>query len=133
MTGIFLCAIAWVIDGDTFICSDGRHVRIAGIDAPEIHACPPRRSCTPGNARASLWHLVRLAKGKTASCQAVGTSYDRTLAFCSIPAAVGGAGPGIKAPIDLACAQLTGGYAIRRYSFGPQVCRRYAAATGVRD
>lgn len=115
----FLCTIAWVIDGDTFICSTGRHVRLAGIDAPEIHACPPRRSCTPGNAKAALWHLVRIAKGRTASCESVGTSYERTLAFCSI------------ASVDLACAQLTGRYAIRRYSFGPQVCRRYVAATGV--
>lgn len=111
MTGAFLCAVAWIIDGDTFICRGGRHVRLAGIDAPEIHACPPRRQCTPGNARASLSHLVRLAKGRTARCDAVGRSYGRTLAFC----AIGGA--------DLACAQLTGGYAVRRYSFGSTICR----------
>jgi micrococcal nuclease len=111
MSAAFLCAIAWIIDGDTFICRGGRHVRLAGIDAPEIHACPPRRQCTPGNARASLWHLIRLAKGRTASCSSVGRSYERTLAFCSI------------GEVDLGCAQVTGGYAVRRYSFGPFVCR----------
>lgn len=118
MSAAFLCAIAWIIDGDTFICSDGRHVRLAGIDAPEIHACPRWRQCTAGDPRASLRNLIRIAKGRTARCSKVGTSYDRTLAFCRL------------GTVDLACAQLRGGYAIRRYSFGPAVCRDgYGAVT----
>ena len=109
----FACTVAWVIDGDTFICGDGRHVRIAGVDAPELAGhCERWRQCAPGDAKASLHAMIRLAKGRTAQCEAVGTSYNRTLAFCS----VGGT--------DLSCAMLTGGYAIRRYSFGPQVCNR---------
>lgn len=109
---VFLCAIAWVIDGDTFACGDARRVRLAGIDAPELHGCPPRRRCTPGNARASKLNLERLANGRTARCRAVGTSYGRTLAFCQVRGR------------DLACQQLRAGYAVRRYSFGPFVCTK---------
>lgn len=108
----FACAVSWVIDGDTFICRDGRHIRLAGIDAPELHGCAPGRRCTPGNAAASLRSLIRLAKGRQASCEAVGASYDRVLAFCSVEGR------------DLSCAQVTGGYGVKRYSFGPEVCRR---------
>lgn len=107
-----LCPIVWIIDGDTFICRNGTHIRLAGIDAPEIHACQKGRHCTPGNAKASLRSLIGLAKGREARCEAVGRSYDRVLAFCSVDGT------------DLACAQVTGGYAVKRYSFGPYVCRR---------
>ena len=109
----FVCAVVWIIDGDTFICRGGWHVRLAGIDAPELAGhCAAGRHCTPGNAKASLRGLIRLAKGRQARCEAVGRSYDRVLAFCS----VGG--------VDLSCAQVSGGYAVIRYSFGPQVCNR---------
>ena len=139
----FACAVSWVIDGDTFVCRSGQHVRLAGIDAPELAGhCHARvavgrdgrvrriaRRCTAGNAKASLHNLIRIAKGRTARCEDVGRSYDRVLAFCSVP--VAGAADSSGAPthanparMDLACAQLTGGYAARRYSFGPMVCRR---------
>jgi endonuclease YncB( thermonuclease family) len=108
----FACAVSWVIDGDTFVCSDGRHVRLAGIDAPEIHGCQPGRRCAPGSGKAALHGLIGLAKGQEATCEDVGRSYDRVLAFCSI----GGA--------DLSCAMMRAGFAIRRYSFGPAVCNR---------
>ena len=111
MITAFICTIAWVIDGDTFICRGGRHVRLAGIDAPELEACPRWRQCTPGDAHASLRNLVRIAAGRTASCEAVGRSYSRTLAFCAIDGR------------ELNCAQVTGGYAVIRYSFAPFVCR----------
>ena len=126
----FACAVSWVIDGDTFVCRSGQHVRLAGIDAPELAGhCARWRRCTAGNAKASLHNLIRIAKGRTARCEDVGRSYDRVLAFCSVP--VAGAADSSGAPthanparMDLACAQLTGGYAARRYSFGPMVCRR---------
>ena len=108
----FACVVSWVIDGDTFICDDGRHVRIAGVDAPEIEQCLKWRQCAPGDAKASLHNLIRLAKGRTATCEPLGMSYKRVLAFCNIDG------------VDLSCAQLSGGYAIRRYSYGPMVCRR---------
>lgn len=108
----FVCAVAWVIDGDTFICRDGRHVRLAGIDAPELHGCPKWRSCTPGDAKESLHTLVGLAKGRDARCEDVGRSYDRVLAFCTVDG------------VDLGCAMVRSSEAVRRYSFGPEVCRR---------
>jgi endonuclease YncB( thermonuclease family) len=37
---LFACTVAWVIDGDTFNCSDRRKVRLAGIDAPGISRVP---------------------------------------------------------------------------------------------
>lgn len=108
----FACAVSWIIDGDTFICRDGRHVRIAGVDAPEIEPCPHWRQCAPGDAKASLHNMIRIAKGRVASCEPLGMSYNRVLAFCSVNG------------VDLSCAQLRDGYAIRRYSYGPEVCSK---------
>jgi endonuclease YncB( thermonuclease family) len=105
------CFVTWVIDGDTFVCRNGEHVRIAGVDAPELHGCQPGRTCTPGDGHASLHAMIRLAKGREAACAPVGRSYDRVLAFCAVDG------------VDLSCAMLSGGYAVRRYSFGPYVCR----------
>lgn len=113
MLAIFLCAVASITDGDTFRCSSGVRIRLAGIDAPELPGhCQRWRQCTPGDPFAAKASLARLALGREARCEAVGRSYRRVLAFCSI----GGS--------DLACAQLRGSYAVRRYSFGPWVCRR---------
>ena len=100
-----------VIDGDTLTCSDRRKVRLAGIDAPELHGCAPGRRCTRGSAKQSLHNLMRLSKGRTLRCEAVGTRYDRTVAFCS------------TAGIDLSCAQASGGYAVPRYANRERVCR----------
>jgi len=33
------CTVQRVIDGDTFVCDDGIHVRMLQINAPEIGAC----------------------------------------------------------------------------------------------
>jgi endonuclease YncB( thermonuclease family) len=108
---LFACTVAWVIDGDTLTCSDHRKVRLAGIDAPELHGCVPGRHCTPGNAKQSLHSLIRLSKGRTLRCEAVGTSYDRTVAFCS------------AGSVDLSCAQVRSGYAVVRYQNRDRVCR----------
>jgi micrococcal nuclease len=108
----FLCFVAAVTDGDTFRCASGERVRLAGIDAPELHGCRRGRQCTPGNGATSRYALQARALGKRAECRAVGASYGRVLAFCRV------------AGQDLGCAQVRAGYAVRRYSFGPQVCRR---------
>lgn len=65
-----------VIDGDTIVIS-GRHIRLAGIDAPELNHPYGR------NAK---WALVGLCKGR--SIRAVldgGDSYDRLVATCHLP------------------------------------------------
>jgi endonuclease YncB( thermonuclease family) len=113
MIGLFLCVVLYVTDGDTLRCQDGTRVRLAGIDAPELPGhCATWRRCTAGDPFKAKANLGRLAMGHTARCEAVGRSYERILAFCTI----GGT--------DLACAQLRGSYAVRRYSFGPAVCRK---------
>ena len=33
------CTVERVIDGDTFVCTDGTHVRMLQINAPELTAC----------------------------------------------------------------------------------------------
>ena len=33
------CIVARVIDGDTFVCDDGAHIRLLQINAPEASAC----------------------------------------------------------------------------------------------
>jgi endonuclease YncB( thermonuclease family) len=107
----FSCSVVSVIDGDTLRCATGTRVRIAGIDAPEITPCAQGRTCTPGDAAASKRALASMASGRTLSCQRVGTSYKRAVAFCS----AGGR--------DLSCAQVKAGYAVPRYAGRDRVCR----------
>ena len=107
----FSCSVVSVTDGDTLRCADGTRVRIAGIDAPEITPCAEGRQCTPGDASASKRALASMASGRTLSCQRVGTSYKRAVAFCS----AGGT--------DLSCAQVKAGHAVPRYAAKDQVCR----------
>ena len=64
-----------VIDGDTFVLSDGRHIRIRGIDAPEMKQAGGKE------ARNELWILlmdrdVQLVKPKA-------SAYERTEAVVS--------------------------------------------------
>ncbi|MGP9821989.1 thermonuclease family protein [Salinarimonas sp. NSM] len=66
----------WVIDGDTIVI-DGVHIRLAGIDAPELdHPW--------GNQ--SKWAMVKMCRGKmiTAHIQPE-ISYDRVVAECYLP------------------------------------------------
>lgn len=107
----FSCSVATITDGDTLRCADGTRVRIAGIDAPEMTPCAQGRQCTPGDAAASKRALAAMAAGRTLSCQRVGTSYKRAVAFCS----AGG--------VDLSCAQVQSGHAVRRYAAKNEVCR----------
>jgi micrococcal nuclease len=47
------CVVAWVVDGDTFTCRDGRKVRLLGIDTPELGQGEPGRQ-----AHAALRRLL---------------------------------------------------------------------------
>ena len=51
------CPSAYVVDGDTIHCGHPR-VRLLGIDAPEIEACPRVRVCAPGDGQASKRSLI---------------------------------------------------------------------------
>lgn len=105
LAAAFLCTVIGVHDGDSLRCADGTRIRLAAIDAPEISGCRGKRGrvCVPGNAPASRDNLARLSLNRTITCRKTGTSYKRTVAFCSI----GG--------VDLSCAQVSSGHAVERY------------------
>ena len=110
----FICAVAYVHDGDTFRCTDGTRVRLSAIDTPEMPgACRPGRRCAPGSPYAAKAALEALIVGRTVRCEAVGTTYNRVAAWCS----VGG--------VDLSCAMVRGGYAVRLPQFDRErrLCR----------
>ncbi|WP_082760327.1 thermonuclease family protein [Agrobacterium bohemicum] len=61
----------WVVDGDTIVI-DSRHIRLAGIDAPELDH--------PYGKQAK-WALVKLCKGQTITARIrPELSYDRVVA-----------------------------------------------------
>lgn len=63
----------WVVDGDTIVI-DKVHIRLAGIDAPELdHPW----------GKQSKWALVQLCKGQTVTAHIrPELSYDRVVAEC---------------------------------------------------
>jgi endonuclease YncB( thermonuclease family) len=66
----------WVIDGDTIVI-DKVHIRIPGIDAPELDH--------PWGQK-SKWALVQLCKGQVVTAHLKPElSYDRTVAQCFLP------------------------------------------------
>lgn len=71
-----LCGQCWVIDGDTIVI-DRVHIRLAGIDAPELDH--------PWGQR-SKWALVQLCKGQKVTARIrPELSYDRVVAECFLP------------------------------------------------
>ncbi len=85
----FTCDVATITDGDTLRCADGTRVRLAGIDAPEVSPCSPRRRCVSGDGFASRRSLADLASARTLRCEAVGTSYKRIVALRRLRAHLG--------------------------------------------
>ncbi|MGH7824996.1 MAG: thermonuclease family protein [Candidatus Binatia bacterium] len=99
------CYASHVIDGDTFDC-DGKRIRLAGIDAPEMPGhCRKGRRCTQGDPYASQRYLDSLTAGHI-ECRPMSTDgYGRTIARCRADGK------------DLSCAMVASGHAVRRYSF----------------
>ncbi|AZQ69563.1 hypothetical protein EF888_03450 [Silicimonas algicola] len=66
----------WVIDGDTIVI-DSVHIRLAGIDAPELDH--------PWGLKAK-WAMVALCKGQIVTAKVSGElSHDRVVAVCTLP------------------------------------------------
>lgn len=66
----------WVVDGDTIVI-DKVHIRLAGIDAPELDHPWGRKS---------KWALLELCKGQTVTAHIrPELSYDRVVAECFLP------------------------------------------------
>lgn len=73
---VALRGTCWVIDGDTIVI-DGFHIRLAGIDAPELDH--------PWGQKAK-WEMVRLCKGQVITAHILPElSYDRVVAQCYLP------------------------------------------------
>lgn len=73
LTPTVLQGRCWVVDGDTIVI-DKVHIRLAGIDAPELdHPW----------GKQSKWALVQLCKGQTVTAHIrPELSYDRVVAEC---------------------------------------------------
>lgn len=71
--GKILRGRCWVVDGDTIVI-DKVHIRLAGIDAPELDHPWGKKS---------KWALVQLCKGQTVTARVrPELSYDRVVADC---------------------------------------------------
>lgn len=101
----FACQSTQVIDGDTFDC-DGTRIRMVGIDAPELPGhCRLGRECTPGDPYASTAHLRQMMSAGPVECRKTDLDgYGRVVARCK------------AGNTDLSCAQISGGFAVRRYA-----------------
>jgi endonuclease YncB( thermonuclease family) len=74
---------AYVIDGDTISVS-GNHIRLKGIDAPELAQSCGNASAPNTCGQASRQALIRLIGGKPVQCAEDGRDkYNRRLATCS--------------------------------------------------
>lgn len=108
----FMCLAAHAIDGDTLTCGTTR-VRLAVIDAPEIHGCRRSRVCTPGDGRASKASLATMVEGRTIACIDSDASprrgfqrydpYGRRVATC------------YNSAVDVGAEQVRRGMAVERY------------------
>lgn len=89
-----------VIDGDTIVI-DGRHIRLAGIDAPELdHPW----------GQVSKWAMVDLCKGQTVTAHIKPEmSYDRLVAECFLPDGRDLAAELVKAGLALDWPKFSGG------------------------
>jgi endonuclease YncB( thermonuclease family) len=99
------CTDPRVVDGDTLRCGRTR-IRLQGIDAPELPGhCARGRTCTPGDPSASTDNLRALVDGAAMVCRQTDIDrYGRAVARCSVRGR------------DLSCAQIEGGFAVRRYA-----------------
>lgn len=72
--------VGYVIDGDTFRLESGERIRIAGIDAPEIHAGQAKCRAEIALGKAATARARTLLDGRNVMIMRVGRSYNRTVA-----------------------------------------------------
>jgi len=104
---LLICLAALAIDGDTLACADGTRLRVAGIEANELHqpgchlpACPAMSGV---EARERMQAIV---SGKTLTYQPVGKTWNRISARVTLPDGR-----------DLACQAIRDGVAVRWEKF----------------
>ena len=122
----FTCVVVSVHDGDGPLwCANGIKVRIAGVQAPDYEDAGPCRradarratyTCDTAAAARSQRIVAQMTLRQRMICQAVGTSYARVVARCTLPDGR-----------SLSCAVIAAGAAVRwdrywrRYRLG--ACR----------
>jgi micrococcal nuclease len=75
------CPSAYVVDGDSLRCGSVR-LRLLGIDAPELHGCPPRRQCVADDGQASRRSLSDAVRSGRVTYRIVTTDrYGRSVAL----------------------------------------------------
>lgn len=72
--------VRYVTDGDTFRLTSGERIRIANIDAPEIHARQAKCRLEVERGEAASRRARSLLDGKVVTFERVGRSYNRTVA-----------------------------------------------------
>ncbi len=72
--------VRYVTDGDTFRLESGERIRIANIDAPEIHAREAKCRLEITRGESASRHARALLEGKTVTFERMGRSYNRTVA-----------------------------------------------------
>ena len=82
--------VRYVTDGDTFRLESGERIRIANIDAPEIHVRQAKCRLEFTRGEAASKQARTLLDGKIVTFERVGRSYNRTVARVR----VNGRGPG---------------------------------------
>lgn len=99
-SGTVVTGRCWVIDGDTIVI-DKMHIRLAGIDAPELDH--------PWGQQAK-WTMVKLCKGRTVTARIKPElSYDRLVAECFLPDGRDLAAELVKAGLALDWPKFSGG------------------------
>lgn len=103
----FLCLTPQAIDGDTLRCADGRRVRLVAIDAREIDGtCNDVQACPSATYTDARRELARQVEGRAVSCTATGTSWQRTVARCTVEGS------------DLSCTMVRSGTAAEWRKYG---------------
>ena len=102
-----------VIDGDTLVLASGAHVRLWGLDAPELGE--------PGGAAARA-ELARFTAGRDVTCQRRGRSHERIVAQCWADG-VDLAAAMVASGVAWGCPRFTPAYGPGRAN-GPGYCRR---------
>ncbi len=89
-----------VVDGDTLVM-DGKRIRLAGIDAPELRqVCQRKDRDWPCGTEAKSYLSALIGRGRT-TCEADGSDrYGRLLAVCT------------SQDLDLNAAMVSAGYAV---------------------
>jgi endonuclease YncB( thermonuclease family) len=84
MLSPFWCLVIAVPDGDGLRCKSGETIRLAAINAAELHGapCPKDRPCPLMSGRQAKATLEQMVLGRTLKCRPVGTSYRRIVADC---------------------------------------------------